>query len=332
MIKKLLGSLKIIIPLGLGLYLVWFFINGLSPSDKQDILVAFKQANYGWVLFSFVFAILSHMSRAYRWKYTLEPLGYKPDFWKSFMSVMIAYLVNMAVPRLGELSRCGAMAKYEGIPFNKLLGTVIAERVADMLILLVVITAVIFIQYEVIKGILAESLLALSSKVPGYGMLLILSILGVLFVSFIYYLAILKTENPIVKKVIELFKGIWEGLASIITMKNKWAFLGHTIFIWLMYLMMFYICFLALPQTLTVPFGGILTAFALGGITIAATNGGIGAYPLAIQGVLLLYGVDKNIGGAFGWITWSAQTVLLVVMGLLAFIILPIYDKKTKSL
>ena len=117
-------------------------------------------------------------------------------------------------------------------------------------------------------------------------------------------------------------------MISIFKMKKKWAFIGHTIFIWAMYLLMFYLCFFSLPETQNVPFGGILTAFVLGGFTVVLTNGGIGAYPLAIQAVLLLYDIDKNTGGAFGWIVWSAQTVMLLFFGLISFILIPLYNKR----
>lgn len=330
--KKALGTfLKIGLPLGLGLFLVWYFYQSLTENDKIDIVDAFKRANYFWVLLSLVAATLSHMSRAYRWKYTLEPLGYKPRFANTFMAVMVGYLVNLAIPRLGELSRCGVTAKYEKIPFEKLLGTVIAERVADLLILLSIITLVVFLQYEVISDLLNNTLFAKFEAISPVYIAVFFAIAfvgGLLMLWFIYRL---KSENKVVLLIQKIVKGILDGLLTIYTMKHKWLFLAHTLFIWSMYLAMFYLCFFSLPETATVSFTGVFTSFVLGGITIAATNGGIGAYPLAIQAVLVLYNVDANTAVAFGWITWTAQTVMIIVLGGLAFLALPIYNKASNE-
>lgn len=328
---KLVGALKVIVPLGVGLFLVWWFISGLSEQDKTDILNAFNDANYSWVALSLVIATLSHVSRAYRWKYTLEPMGYHPKFPNSFFAVMVGYLINLAVPRLGEISRCGIMARYEKAPFEKLLGTVIAERVADAIILATVTTTVIFIQYEVIQELLNDILSAYAGKISATAVLVFLGLSffgGIATLIFIYRI---QSENRFILVIQKVLKGMIEGVISIVRMRQKWAFLAHTILIWVAYLMMFYLCFFALPETADVPFAGVLTGFVLGGITIALTNGGIGAYPIAIQTILLLYDVDKNIGGAFGWIVWTAQTVLILVLGSVSFWLMPIYNRTLKK-
>ena len=187
---------------------------------------------------------------------------------------------------------------------------------------------VVFIQFEVIQGLVGQIYDALLQKLS---LGLVLALFGVLIVGvlvFAYLFLWTKTERGIVKKTKDIIIGLYEGVISIFKMKKKWAFIGHTIFIWAMYLLMFYLCFFSLPETQNVPFGGILTAFVLGGFTVVLTNGGIGAYPLAIQAVLLLYDIDKNTGGAFGWIVWSAQTVMLLFFGLISFILIPLYNKR----
>lgn len=325
--KNIISTLKVILPLALGLYLVYFFYGTLSENDKKEIVQSFQEANYTWILFSLFFALLSHLSRAYRWNYTLEPLGFKTRFWNNFFAVMIAYLVNLAVPRLGEVTRCGVTSRYEKIPFNKLLGTVIAERLADLIILLGITAVVVYIQFDVIQGLVYETLNVLMGKFSGPVVIVVLSGLILAGLGALYLLFWSKSQIPLVVKVRMALMGLYEGVISIVKMKKKWQFLGHTVFIWLMYLFMFYLCFFSLPETSTVPFGGILTAFVLGGFTIVATNGGIGAYPLAIQGVLLLYEVDKNTGGAFGWIVWTAQTLMLIILGAISFVLMPLYNK-----
>lgn len=327
---KIISAIKIGLPLGVGFYLIWHFVDGLEPKDKEEIGHAFGIAEYGWILFSLVFAMLSHLSRAYRWKYTLKPLGYKPKFLNMFFSVMIAYFVNLFVPRLGELTRCGIMTRYEGIPFDKALGTVIAERIADMVMLLIITAVIFYIQFSVIESMLVEMMANISDKVSPT---LIIGLFGAAGIGGIALLVLLFNKNvkhPLILKIRSFVQGIIEGVKSILSMEDKWAFIFHTFFIWFMYVVMFYVCFFSLPETSTVPIGGIVTAFVLGGFTIVLINGGIGAYPLVIQAVLLLYGIDENTGAAFGWIVWTIQTLLLLVVGAISYPAIAMFNKNRK--
>ncbi|MGB0390086.1 MAG: lysylphosphatidylglycerol synthase transmembrane domain-containing protein [Salibacteraceae bacterium] len=332
MIKKLaVSTLKIGLPLALGVYLVWYFFDTLTPEQKNQIAEAVKQANYWWVLLSAVPAILSHVSRAYRWKYTLEPLGYKPDFFNSFFSVMIGYSVNLAIPRLGEISRCGFMNRYDKMPFDKLIGTVIAERLADAIILLATITATVLIQYDLISdfvnGLLSDKFGNISgtSVLIAMGGLLVGGLLGLYLVYKIDW------KIKLFITIQNVIKGVISGVASILTMKNKGWFLAHTAFIWLMYFYMLYFNFFALEETSSISFSAALTAFTLGGLAMALTNGGIGAYPLAIQAALSLYGFSEAAGGALGWIMWIAQTLLIIVLGAGSMLLMPIYNKRKNA-
>lgn len=328
--KFIVSFLKIIIPLGLGVFLIWLSVKDLKDQDKEAILNAFEEANYLWVFISLVLATLSHMSRAYRWKYTLEPLGYQPKFLNGFFAVMIGYLVNLAVPRLGEISRCGFLSRYEKVPFEKVLGTVIAERVADIIMLLAITTTVIFIQFEVIQELLNELLAKFIGNISTTTLIAILVGAGVAGIVTLIFIYRVKSENKIILTIQNLLKGVVEGVISIIKMKDKWAFIAHTLFIWLAYYLMFHICCYALPETSHLGIGALLTAFVLGSFAIALTQGGIGAYPIAIQSILILYGVDGNIGTAFGWIVWTGQTILVLGLGLLALWLMPIYNRKMK--
>lgn len=325
--KQVLNLAKIILPLALGVFLIWYYAQSLDEEGKREIMISFQNANYGWILFSLVFAVLSHISRAYRWKYTLRPLGYEPKFWNNFFAVMIAYLVNLAVPRLGEFSRCGVMSKYENIPFEKLLGTVIAERVADFIILIAMTVVVALIQLEVLGGLIQEIFNAIENKFSLTVVLVLVGVLALGALSLFYLFFSKNIKNPFILKVREFVAGLIQGVASILKMKDKWAFIGHTVFIWVMYILMFYLCFFSLPETNDVPFGGVLTAFVMGGFTVVLTNGGIGAYPLAIVQVLSLYGISEGVAGAFGWIVWTAQTILLLVLGAASFALMPLYNK-----
>ncbi|MFT4755026.1 MAG: hypothetical protein ACI85Q_002591 [Salibacteraceae bacterium] len=332
MIKKIvISTLKIGLPLGLGVYLVWYFFSTLSELEKEQIEVAVKQADYWWVLLSAIPAILSHVSRAYRWKYTLDPLGYKPDFANSFFSVMIGYSVNLAIPRLGEISRCGFMNRYDKIPLDKLIGTVIAERLADAIILLGTITVTVLIQYDLISDFVNNLLSDKFGNVSGTFVFLVMS--GLLLAGSVSLYLIYKIDwkIKILITVQNLFKGVISGVASILTMKNKGWFLAHTVFIWIMYFFMLYLNFFALEETSSISFGAALTAFTLGGLAMALTNGGVGAYPLAIQAALLMYGYSEAAGAALGWIMWIAQTLLIIVLGAGSMLLMPIYNNRKNA-
>ncbi|PJC61958.1 MAG: TIGR00374 family protein, partial [Flavobacteriales bacterium CG_4_9_14_0_2_um_filter_32_27] len=246
----------------------------LTPENISDINKSFHEINYVFLLLSVLFGIFSHLSRAWRWKYPLNHLGYKPKIYNSFFTTMIGYFANMGIPRSGEILRCGVMSKYENIPFTKLVGTVIAERVADLIILFLCIATVFFIQFDLLKNYFIE--LGLLDKFSPIKLLII----GITFLIliFIFYLIITKSNRSIFTKIRLFLSGIKEGIQSILMMPNRGWFLFHTIFIWLMYFLMFYITFFSLKDIQSVPMGGVFTAFVLGGVSIAATNGGIGAY------------------------------------------------------
>lgn len=306
--------MKIVIPLAFGAFLVWYSISKISI----DILIQyFKDANYSWIALGLFFGLLSHLSRAYRWKFLLEPLGYKPDFGNSTMAVMVAYLVNYAVPRAGEVSRAAIMTNYEGIPFEKGFGTIVAERIADLLMMLIVIVITLFVQFDFIYELLTKNV---DPTKIGIGLGAFVT-LGFLFTKYVK-----KAQSGIGLKIKNFVTGLIEGITSIFKMKHKWAFIFHTVFIWAMYICMFWSTIPAI-EGLQVPLGGILIGFIAGGLSIAATNGGIGLYPVAVASALALFGIAEEPATAFGWIMWTSQTAAFIVFGGLSFLFLPIYNK-----
>ncbi|MCF2876031.1 flippase-like domain-containing protein [Tenacibaculum sp. Cn5-1] len=307
--------LKVILPLVLGGFLVWY---SLSKVSIDTLLQYFKDANYWWIALGLFFGILSHLSRAYRWKFLLEPIGYKPDLGNSTMAVLVAYLVNYAVPRAGEVSRAAVMTNYEGIPFEKGFGTIVAERIADVVMMLLIITITLFVQFDFIYELLTKNFDPIK-----IGVLLVLLVLG----GFVFTRYVKKAQSGIGLKIKSFVSGLVEGVTSIFKMKHKWAFIFHTVFIWVMYVMMFWATIPAI-EGLQVPFGGVLIGFIAGGFSIAATNGGVGLYPVAVAGALALFGVSEEPATAFGWIMWTAQTAMIIVFGGLAFLLLPLYNKK----
>ncbi len=320
--KKFKKFAFILLPIALGVFFIWYSVSSLSPTDIQDIKTSFKTANYWWVLFSVFIGILSHLSRAYRWQFSLEPLGYKLNFGNSVMAVLIAYLLNLFVPRSGEVARAAAVTKYDNIPFDKAFGTIVAERVADVIMLGAVIGIAFLMQSELIGGYIfkneGDSNIYLKISIA------VIVLLGLFFA----YRLFKKSKNIVVVKIISFIKGVLEGAKSILTMKRKWEFIFHTVFIWVLYVLMFYVVTFALPETTNLPFGAIIVGFVAGGLSMALTNGGLGTYPFFVASALVLYSISENPAVAFGWIMWTAQTIMVVVFGSLSLIFIPIYNRK----
>ena len=318
--KKIRKTLFLILPIALGVFLVWYFLSKLTPDDKLAIIDSFKEANYWWVLLSLTLGALSHLSRAYRWQFMLEPMGYKPRFANSVMTVFVAYLVNLVVPRAGDIARGTGISKYENIPVEKAIGTIVAERIADVIMLLAIISLAFFMQADLIKSYLFKE-----EDSNGYFSIFILIAIGVIGIMGLKLIQ--KAKSGFLLKIKSFINGLVEGAISIFKMKKKWAFILHTVFIWVMYVLMFYVVTLAIPETSALPFEAIIVGFVVGGISMAVTNGGLGTYPIAVASVLILYAVPDNPARAFAWIMWTAQTLMVLLFGGLSFLILPIYNR-----
>ena len=316
--KKIIFS---VLPIALGVFLIWYSLSKLKPSDIDAIKSSFESANYWWVVLSLFFGVLSHLSRAYRWNFMLEPLGYKPKFANNVMAVLVAYLVNLIVPRAGEFARATAISKYEDIPFEKAFGTIVSERIADAIMLLSIIATAFFLQTELLTQYLFKN----DSSNSNYVLYAFIA-LGIL--AFLFFRLVRKSKNIFIQKVQRFIYGLIQGVVSIFKMKKKWAFIFHTIFIWGMYVLMFYVTIFALPETSNLPFGAIIVGFVVGGLSMALTNGGLGTYPVFVASAITLYGVPENPALAFGWIMWTAQTVMILIFGGASFLLLPIYNRE----
>ncbi len=314
----------IALPIAFGVFLIWYSFSHFKPGDFESIKNSFRTANYWWVLLSVVFGILSHLSRAYRWQFLLEPLGYKPRFANSVMTVLIGYLLNLLVPRSGEFARAASIKKYENIPFEKAFGTIVAERIADVIMLGIIMGIAFLLQTELLASYLFPEN-SESGYIFKFGVLIALPIIG-----YFTYRILKRSKSNFILKAIHFFKGLLDGIKSIKKMKKKGAFIFHTVFIWLMYVLMFYTVTFALPETSNLPFTAIIVGFVVGGLSMALTNGGLGSYPVFVASALILYHIDNNPARAFGWIMWTSQTLMVVVFGGLSFIFIPIYNKYIK--
>ena len=310
--------LSILLPLFLGIFLIYYSYNQFSEKDIEEIKKHFKNANYYYLNFSIFIAFLGSVSRAYRWKYALDHMGYKTTFANNFMAVSIGYLMNMTVPRSGEISRALVLKKYNDVPFDKGFGSIIAERIVDMVILLGLIILAFFIQYDILKTFILD-------KIPLQKLILLLAIGLGLFMAFI--LIYLYSKLKFILHLKEKISGLKEGILSILHMKKKWAYLGHTVFIWFSYIYMFYIGLLVISETNMLPLSAVITSFIVGSVAIAFTNSGFGSYPFLMAKILLFYNISETAGSAFGWIIWTTQMLLLVFLGALSFLLLPILNR-----
>jgi uncharacterized membrane protein YbhN (UPF0104 family) len=284
---------------------------------------AFNRANYWWIVLSILMSLLSHYSRAVRWKMMFKPMGYDPKTANAFGAVLVNYLANLAFPRLGEVLRCSILARYEKIPIHKSLGTMITERVLDVICLGIVFLLMLVLQYSVFSEFYTTYM---PEQQGGYMKFIILGG-GLVFIAagFFLYRA---GKLPFGNRIRDLAIGLWDGIRSVRDLDKPWLFVFHTVFIWTMYYAMTAVCLEALPETSSVtPLAGLPILF-FGGIAMVAVQGGLGLYPYFVSKILLLYGIAETVGYAFGWIIWSAQTVIVIAAGLLAFMLLAIFNKQ----
>jgi uncharacterized protein (TIRG00374 family) len=322
--KTLITLLKVVLPLGIGVYLTWFFISRLSDLELDNLKIAFYEANYLYILFGIVIMLLSHMSRAYRWKYMLEPLGHKPNFWTMYHSIMIGYVINLTIPRSGEVARAGYYAKYEEkVSADKVFGTIIVERIIDLVMLGIVLAITAFLQKDI------EALNSIKESAGGG---LPAWVYYVVAGAVIVGVAVFLISKKVKEKVLELLMGILEGVKTILQLKQRMAYIGHTLFIWVCYVGMIWVCSFALPETAGLEIAAVFAAFVVGAVAISATPGGIGLYPLLVATVLTdLYGIEN--AGSFSMLAWSALTLFTIIFGLISLIALPITrGKKTQQI
>ena len=321
--------LKTVLPLLLGVYLVWYFFSNMDENGKHHFYKAIQEADYSWIILSIALSFIAFLLRAYRWKYMLEPMGYTPSFWNRYHAIMIGYIMNLTIPRAGEATRSAMLLKSDGIPFVKSFGTIIAERAVDFLMLLIVAGITAGIGFENFKLIFlkiqsqfgGKSSPTSNSNTSTYIIVSILIIFGAI--------GVLLFKKPTLRnKITGIIKGILEGVFSLLKCKNPIAYSLHTFLIWIIYIIYFGICFFALKSTSNFPVDGILLGFIAGSLGIVFTNGGIGTFPLLIGLVveLILGNKEPNalaIGNALGMIIWVSQTLVIIILGLISLLLIP---------
>lgn len=329
--KRIRTIFQYIFFLGLGIFLVWWSIKDLSANDKSHIKNALQTARF-WLLFPvFGILLLSHFIRALRWRLLIEPLGYKVSRTNAFFAVLIGYLANQAVPRLGEVLKCTVLSRYEKVPADKLIGTIILERVIDSITLLFIFFITLIIQphlySDIVTTFFSTSKNTSDNKIAGW--IFGLFILGIIILILsIWMIKKKKKISDLKKLLITIVRSVVQGISSIKHLKKRKEFIVYTFLIWTIYLLGGYIGFLALQETEHYGFKEAFTVLSAGSIGMIVTPGGIGAYAYLIQKTMLLYGLNAGIALAFGWILWLAQTAVVLLGGLVSFVAIPYYNKK----
>jgi hypothetical protein len=333
--KILVDVLKTSFFLSIGVLLIWLVVRNLTEKDKTEILHSFSQANLGIILMIMLLGILSNISRAIRWQIMIEPLGHKPGFINTFMAVLVGYLANLAVPRLGEISKCGILNRYEKLPLDSVLGTVVVERIMDMVLLLLVSIFTVIWQFEILSSKILEAYHSIfkptqNDETLSIKSILLIGLLTLFLALFFMRKKILKSKIAI--RLIEMLKGFSTGLKTITKLKRPYLFIFHSVFIWAIYFAGIYIGFKALPETSTLGIGAAFAILFFGTFAFILVQGGIGAYQIIVQNTLILYGISANVGYALGWIIWSSQTFAVIIGGLISLILLPILNKNKHGL
>ncbi|MEP7277021.1 MAG: lysylphosphatidylglycerol synthase transmembrane domain-containing protein [Bacteroidota bacterium] len=333
--KKILGLLQYLLFLGLAIFLVWWSLGKIEHKDWLDIKGAWLRADF-WLLIPVVLFLLgAHLSRAIRWRILMRPMGYAPSILNTFLAVLVSYLVNLLVPRLGEVLKCSIITRYEKVPTDKLVGTVVAERAFDLVCLAIIFTATFFSQIDII-GSFAGSLLnkifnndsGTSAKVIKW-LLTILVCIG-LFTTLRWVFKKF-AHISIVQKIKQIIRNVWFGLTSIRYLKNKGWFIFHTVLIWVLYLAAIRTGMAAMKETVVYGTRESMSVLCMGSVGMIATPGGVGAYPLLIQETMMLYGLTENMGKAFGWLLWLVQFFMVIFFGALSLVLLPLINRKKQD-
>jgi uncharacterized protein (TIRG00374 family) len=329
--KIIINVLQYVFFLGLGLFLIWYTTRHLSPEEISLMKASLKNAHYLLVLPAMLLLLAAHYSRALRWKILMEPIGIQPSTTNTFIAVLLGYFFNLLVPRLGEVMKCTILARYEKTPVDKLIGTMVAERAFDVICLLLVFFITIILQINIVGEYASTELrkvfITKTGSFQTANFLIVIGIIAVVIISIRYILHKYK-HILIIDKIRSIIRGIWEGLTSVKLVKRKSAFFLHTVFIWAMYLLSIRIGFYAMDAVNGLGIGPAFTILSFGSLGTIATQGGIGAYQLAVQKSLLLYDINEVVGLAFGWLLWLVQTVMLIIVGFLCLIILPLVNRK----
>ena len=317
----------------IGLFLLWLVFRKI---DIKNVVEQISEANYWWVLLSFVFGVISHFARALRWNILINSLGYKTKASTTFYAVMVGYLANMAIPRLGEVSRCGMLHKTNKIPLNSLLGSVLAERMFDLIVLLALIFAVIVSQLELVGGFVNHLIFEPLSSNFSNNFTAIMYLLGIIAVFIFICWFLHKTfksklqESDFYQKIKIFISGFWAGMSTILKLKKRTLFFFYTFVIWFMYFLMTYVVFFSMEATSGLKIIDGITILAIGSLgMVAPVPGGIGAYHFIVKAILFeLYLIPNDIAASWATLIHTSQSLMILVVGAISYFMIISLKKK----
>ncbi len=333
--KKNIIQFSILLLIGIGL--TWLSLHSVW-GQRDKIINSFSSVNYFWIIISTLIGIFSHVLRAYRWNYLLAPLNYNINLNNAVGFVFIGYFANYGLPRMGEITRCTLAKKYNNVPFETALGTVITERIIDTIILMLIFLLTIVFQFQQLKALLLKYILIpFINKFKNDSVSFIqitISILILMAIAIVFYFIIKKLKNSAIKtKLQSVLKGFVDGLKSVKNLKQPLQFILLSISIWAAYFYSLYVCFFAFEHMASLGQSECLTLLLFGTFGVVFSPGGLGAYPAIISGLLIYtYNIDTITSVSFPWLTWSVQFISIVIIGLFYIILLPLINKKKHEL
>jgi len=315
-----------------GILLIWWSLHQIPPQEWDKFTKALAKSKFWLILPIFFILGLSHFVRALRWRLIMEPLGYKPSIMNTFLAVLIGYLANLAIPRLGEVLKCTLLAKYEKVPAEKIVGTIVAERAFDVISLGIVFLLALTLQFNVIQAGWQQLQNASTStnEHSNNGLLIFLgAVVVLLIIAVILYFTFKHKFETIIKSIKTILIGIWEGVISATKLKKHNLFFFYSFSIWFLYLLATYIGLYGTEGTAS-SFSTAISCLAYASIGMIITPGGIGAYAFFMAKVLELNGIEYTLGLANGTLQWFSQVIIVIVLGGLALIMLPFINKQVK--
>ncbi|UOQ54185.1 lysylphosphatidylglycerol synthase transmembrane domain-containing protein [Hymenobacter cellulosivorans] len=322
--KKLLTILKYALLLSVSGLLMWYAVQG---QDLNSIGRHLQEADYTWLIITMILSALGYFSRAYRWKMQLDATEHRAPFWDVYHAMMVGYLANMVLPRMGEVIRCSVLQRTSKVPVQVALGTVVTERVIDVLVLLCLLGGTLLLDFNTFWSFVTDKLLAgryddiARNRTP----LLVAGVIALVLLLGLAYALFRNLErlrqNALFNKVMVFLKGLLAGVFSVLKLENKGLFLLHTFFTWAVYYLMDYLAFKCFPATYSLDMKAGLAVLTFGAFGMAApVAGGIGPFHVMVQGILLAYGISKEAGIAYALVVHGSQTILVVLMGGISFV------------
>lgn len=326
---------KLILFLGIGFAFIYFFLLKLSPEQKSSIWDSFLHANYFWVIAVMVCVTIAHFIRALRWLLLYKPMGLKPGLNNTFGAVIVTYMANLAFPRLGEVLRCALLKNSDNVPIEKSLGTVVTERCFDVLAFGVVVVIGMLAMYGQAKEWLFEALSQKISSLPSLGLVTAI-LVAIIAVSIICYrlLRDRMLKFALFRKIDSIIQGALDGLKSIFHLgtRNTILFIIYSALIYLFYILGGVVILQAFPETQALGFGAAFVLYLFGSVGMTISQGGLGAYPVLVWQALSLYGIGETIGLAEGWLLWSSQQVIVILLGLAYLVYFSLIKKKVNTI